>query len=138
MPFNPEIKAQWLHALRSGEYAQGQGHLRSKEDKFCCLGVLTDLAVEAGVAEWTLTESHFFGSLFAVEEVLCEGTSDERLAMNYLTATPRVLEWAGLDEAESRSFGSAGYISGLEKSLAWMNDAGMTFNEIADIIEECL
>lgn len=139
MPFNPEIKAQWLHALRSGEYAQGQGHLRTDEDKFCCLGVLTDLAVEAGVAEWTPCDSFgLYGDLFGVEEVLFEGTDDERSVMNYLTATPRVLEWAGLNGAESLKFGESGYIPGLDNSLTRMNDNGMTFNEIADIIEEYL
>lgn len=38
-----EIKQQWLEALRSGRYKQGQNRLRSKEDEFCCLGVLCDV-----------------------------------------------------------------------------------------------
>lgn len=37
--------ALWLDALRSGEYQQGEGHLRAG-DKFCCLGVACDLAVK--------------------------------------------------------------------------------------------
>ena len=39
----PELKAQWVEALRSGKYKQGAGFLRSTcdgEDTFCCLGVL--------------------------------------------------------------------------------------------------
>ena len=31
---------KWISALRSGEYRQGRGALRSKDDRFCCLGVL--------------------------------------------------------------------------------------------------
>lgn len=44
----PEIKAQWVAALRSGDYQQGQGYL-ARDDKFCCLGVLCELAVKADV-----------------------------------------------------------------------------------------
>ena len=46
----PEIQAEWVAALRSGEYKQGTGVLRSEANEFCCLGVLCDLAVKAGVA----------------------------------------------------------------------------------------
>lgn len=37
------VKARWVAALRSGEYKQGIGELRSADDRFCCLGVLCDL-----------------------------------------------------------------------------------------------
>lgn len=39
---NPEIKAKWIEALRSGNYQQGIGALRL-DCKFCCLGVLCDV-----------------------------------------------------------------------------------------------
>jgi hypothetical protein len=51
---NPEIKAKWIAALRSGEYAQGRYALRDG-DHFCCLGVLCDVV---GVS-WTQHESQF-------------------------------------------------------------------------------
>ena len=40
-----EIKTLWTEALRSGEYDQGSGCLKTVDctPKFCCLGVLTDL-----------------------------------------------------------------------------------------------
>lgn len=41
---DPELKKRWVEALRSGEYEQGTGHLRTKDEKFCCLGVLGDVA----------------------------------------------------------------------------------------------
>ncbi len=44
---NKEIKAKWVAALRSGEYKQGLGQLRSKENNFCCLGVLCNLHAQA-------------------------------------------------------------------------------------------
>jgi hypothetical protein len=45
---NPDVKALWVAALRSGEYKQGKRQLRNR-GKFCCLGVLCDLAVKAEV-----------------------------------------------------------------------------------------
>jgi hypothetical protein len=33
------IKTNWLNALRSGEYQQGEGSLQPTYDTFCCIGV---------------------------------------------------------------------------------------------------
>jgi hypothetical protein len=45
---DPEFKAKWTAALRSGEYKQGKGVLNSKADNsFCCLGVACHLALGA-------------------------------------------------------------------------------------------
>src|SRR3954466_4218538 len=48
----PEVKEKWVAALRSGEYKQGRSYLHSQnpdgEDRFCCLGVLCELAVQEG------------------------------------------------------------------------------------------
>lgn len=41
-PMNPEYKAKWLEALRSGKYEQTQGRLRD-DDGMCCLGVLCNV-----------------------------------------------------------------------------------------------
>ena len=38
-----EIKTEWVAALRSGEYTQGQGWLKSADGRYCCLGVLCTL-----------------------------------------------------------------------------------------------
>lgn len=38
-----EIKAKWVAALRSGEYQQGDRQLRDG-DRYCCLGVLCEVA----------------------------------------------------------------------------------------------
>lgn len=39
----------WIAALRSGEYKQGSGMLRSTNDEYCCLGVCIDAL---GLAKW--------------------------------------------------------------------------------------
>jgi hypothetical protein len=49
LEMDPGIRAQWTAALRSGKYVQGRAALYA-DGKFCCLGVLCDLAVSAGVA----------------------------------------------------------------------------------------
>lgn len=55
---NPEIKQQWLTALRSGNYRQKGGRLRSLEKTLdgkgyenchCCLGVLAEVIKEDAV-----------------------------------------------------------------------------------------
>lgn len=45
----------WADALESGEYEQGYQRLRT-DDKYCCLGVLADIAIKRNVieAEWRM------------------------------------------------------------------------------------
>jgi hypothetical protein len=45
-----KIKEEWIKRLRSGNYEQGIGFL-NKDDKYCCLGVLCEIAVEEGILE---------------------------------------------------------------------------------------
>ena len=40
---NPELKAKWVEALRSGKYTQARGALHRKDGSYCCLGVLCSL-----------------------------------------------------------------------------------------------
>lgn len=47
MPMNPEIKAQWIADLRSGNFTQGKAYL-DKDNKMCCLGVLCNQAWQVG------------------------------------------------------------------------------------------
>lgn len=47
-----DIKAQWIAALRSGEYEQGHGLLHPTDNTYCCLGVLCDLHAKAGLGMW--------------------------------------------------------------------------------------
>lgn len=51
---DPKLKREWVKALRSGEYKQGQDCLcqwRAGEFRFCCLGVLEDIATDA---DWVM------------------------------------------------------------------------------------
>ena len=48
-----EVWKLWLDALRSGEYKPGRGQLRTVNERFCCLGVLCDLAAKDGGRQWS-------------------------------------------------------------------------------------
>lgn len=105
---NPEIKTKWVAALRSGEFEQGHRQLR-KGNTFCCLGVLCELyRRETGDGTWE--NNHFL----RISDVL----------------PSRVSIWAGLSESNPTVEGIT-----CDTSLAERNDAGVTFSEIADIID---
>lgn len=137
---NPEIKAKWVQALRSGEYKQGVGRLRSLGDEFCCLGVLTDLAVKEGVegVEW---DDDMDG--IAVLEV-CKGWSGDTFPCTVTANLPFVvMEWADLSSPDPEVYvpaSAAAESDGLEgiRALSVLNDAGGSFATIADVIEESL
>jgi hypothetical protein len=116
MKMNPEIKARWVAALRSGEYKQTTGKLRDG-DAFCCLGVLCNLHAMAHP-----------------EIAANEFDSDSYLGDTALARKP-VLDWAGL----SHRLGATDInINGHIAALTEHNDNGATFAEIADAIEEQL
>lgn len=112
---NPEVKARWVAALRSGEYTQGKGMLREADNCMCCLGVLCDLYDKDG-----------WGKLF-----------------NGFSGSPpmEVREWAGFPvapyEDDSRPTPDV-TIAGRVEALYTHNDQGATFAEIADAIEQQL
>jgi hypothetical protein len=85
---------KWIAALRSDEYQQGQGFLRTAEDQYCCLGVAYEVAggewhaeMRAGfMSNYYLTESGYFGWL-PVEYAILFGlgsslTQDQLIAFN--------------------------------------------------------
>lgn len=109
-PEQRELVEKWLIALRSGEYKQGMGQLRSINDEYCCLGVL---AAQLPDASWGDPNTHY-NSLS-----LRMGGQSHR-AMLPFGALQRL---TGLDEE-------------LGQKLAAMNDfEDADFNVIADYIE---
>jgi hypothetical protein len=110
---NPEVKAKWVAALRSGEYRQGRERLRTG-DAFCCFGVLCNVHAQEhpDIAAREMCPGDYMGSTFL--------PSDE------------VLDWAGLNVSEHV------HIRNERGPLYEHNDAGRTFAEIADAIESQL
>lgn len=109
---NPEIKARWVAALRSGEYKQHRQNLKSGTGAFCCLGVLCDLHAKETGTNWEPGE-HYMGHYFSLPSA--------------------VADWAGafVDAAPVQ----VGHTS---ETLPNHNDTGASFTELADAIEEQL
>lgn len=118
-----KVKAKWVAALRSGEYVQGRGKLHTRDaggDKFCCLGVLCELAVKAGEIE----------SPWVSNTIFRYGVDGEE---SYLPT--EVMNWAGLDNARP----TAGNLrTGDWAHLDTANDGGTPFETIANLIEQYL
>ena len=134
---NSEIKATWVAALRSGEYEQGSSRLRNG-NHFCCLGVLCDIAVKAGIGEWSHTIAD--GDEFMIPTLL--GSADDSdyfykaegdvPTVGLLSHT--IIQWAGL-EVNNPSV----QLNNRKEALTCLNDIlGFDFKRIADIIEEQL
>jgi hypothetical protein len=143
-----EFYTQWLAALRSGEYQQGKGQLNC-DNTYCCLGVACDIAVKEGMGRWQKGSSdyinHYVDDLMNSEHfeftdrsnsgVLTHGLA-EFLAMNETGE----FEIQRVDEPrfEGGVWGDeivAGEGRNLEHWLTTLNDDGLTFDQIADIIE---
>lgn len=115
-----DIARQWTAALRSGEYQQGVGKL-NQNGKFCCLGVLCELYPDGDLVKTYggVSKEGFNGI------VTYDGVSSLPPA--------RVRNWAGLDTEygdlplEDKNGGVA--------YLTKLNDDGMTFDQIADLID---
>lgn len=134
---NPEIKGQWVAALRSGTYDQGQDYLHTRNDTYCCLGVLCDLAVKAGVIgppEQTGDEgSWVYGP---VNDAVFGSSSDTTLPV-------KVAEWAGTDrdvvlKSKTDDFTAIPEIGRTVVSVAELNDNGMSFDDLSNLIEKYL
>ena len=114
-----EIADKWVAALRSGEYKQTSGILANhNRTEHCCLGVLCELAIEAGTelsvgtTEYAHPDATYFDS--------CS------------THLPDAVQgWAGM-RFEDGSRDAKGELP----SLAAMNDQGASFEDIAGTIED--
>lgn len=127
---NKEVKDQWVTALRSGEYEQGRSQLQTSDGKFCCLGVLCEVAVKAGVLKPPVKDEH--GNVHY-------GPEDDT---NTAYPPKVVLDWANLDQSPNVPFKHPDWNDGTYHSkapLTAINDAEKAdFNGIADLIEEHL
>lgn len=123
-----EIKEKWIEALRSGEYEQGMSTLHFQEyseERFCCLGVLCELAVKEEVVSEVSTERTNFNPRI---HFLYDG---EKTGL-----PPSVLEWTGLDH----KFPELDPDSEEDPlSLPMLNDSGdFSFDDIAALIDKYL
>lgn len=120
---NPELKAKWVEALRSGKYVQGQHGLRTERngaEAFCCMGVLCEVMGLERTCEMSepgyVMPDGSVSSGYVPDELLGGGVVPDEL-----------LGGGGVPVPYSRS---------CPCHLAHMNDTeNKTFAEIADWIE---
>lgn len=119
MSMNPEIKALWLKALRSGDFAQVQGHLGDTKG-FCCLGVLCEIAVAKGKI---------------TKELRSLNDNEDRIVYDVhslTTLSDKVQDWAELSARDPCI-----QYEGDCHTLSSLNDeVGLNFVQIADVIEK--
>jgi hypothetical protein len=120
---NPKIKELWCAALESEEYLQAKGRLRT-ETGFCCLGVLSDLAVKAGVQEWIYSADDGDGYVIPNEI----GTPSRGLVHR------DIQKWAGLTGPSADD--PIVQIDNETHRLSALNDLGYDFKTIARLIKE--
>jgi hypothetical protein len=113
---NKDIAKQWCAALRSGEYKQGQNALRDvTNDTYCCLGVLCEVFIKGG------------GNL---SQGLHHEDKHLRAYNGRTGLLPLVVQrWAEMET-------SNGKYNNDKDSLVFRNDAGLSFDKIATVIEE--
>lgn len=116
---NHEYEEKWVAALRSGKYLQGQGALRqlvNGELRYCCLGVLCDVAG----ARWVVYTSSENGKS-KIYEAHYRGSCSTSL----------------IPKAMLSEVGFSSTIPRLRngKAFSSLNDHyGLSFSEIADLI----
>ena len=125
-PLNPEIKELWCAALESGEYLQAKDRLRT-ETGFCCLGVLSDLAVKAGLQKWSYNTDYG-----------CEGYGipEEDGFFTRGVLHKDIQNWAGL--TGPTAFDPVVRTDNKTHRLSVLNDQGYDFKTIAQLIREQL
>lgn len=131
-----EVKKLWVDALRSGDYKQVEGALR-KDDQFCCLGVLCDVAVKNGVDLKVETKDIGWGPHDVIYKYGEEQNSD--------SLPDEVMAWAELDSADPEVAIPNPYPEDYEEGVdpedyeaalsATNDDYGYDFARIADLIE---
>lgn len=110
---NKQVITEWIDALESGEFEQGTGRLHSKNNRFCCLGVLCQLAMRSGIEIRVHREP--------LDEVY---TYDGEACIPPIS----VLQWAGMRTSDD-----------LIERLLCLNDAVQrTFPKIAAYLREIL
>ena len=90
----PSLRYAWSEALRSGKYIQGKRELRSRDNRYCAMGVLFDLIGSP------YQKSMPWGSFLNKQTLEPLGVSDK-----------------------------------FQYNIARLNDSGMSFDQLADLID---
>jgi hypothetical protein len=111
---------KWIAALRSGKFLQGKDYLKV-DGKYCCLGVACELAIADGLAVTTGIERTHDGrtaELFDGEKFYLPLSVQEWLRLETNTGN-----WSPRNKPV------------LDDNVAYLNDKGRTFEEIAEFVK---
>ena len=121
--YTPEEQAEhrrvWVEALKSGEYVQGRNALCQKNgdsSEYCCLGVACEIS---GLGEFVPKSKSTPNAFTFVTG---------RKTAHHLVLPKVVRDWLGLRICDGSYHGNG-------ISMVTLNDRGMSFRDLADIIE---
>lgn len=147
-----EIADRWVQELRSGRYSQTVGNLHisdSSTDRrpvgFCCLGVLCSMAVEDGVIDPpSSTTARYADGIVTYNEYEGLQSLPGPAVLDYATLSSETGEGLTLDDV--KDFLTSDQVRAVfhqpnpedwyVTTLVDMNDNGVPFSTIADIIEK--
>ena len=113
MKMRPEIKQKFLEALRGGQYRKCKSVLKNN-DSFCASGVLCDLHAQDTGGKWVYDTY-----------------------LNQAAVAPGIVhEWAGFGAEEYPTLVATVGRNTFPRGLESLNDNGLTFLQIADLIEQ--
>lgn len=113
------LKAKWIAALRSGEYKQGGGALRSDDNSYCCLGVLCDI-IDPNAWHGDAWEKGGERGYYLIPDGIAKSVLGHTWSGE--------VNQDGSTDIEDRDGG--------EVPLTYLNDSGLfTFDQIADVID---
>lgn len=120
-----EAETKLVAALRSGKYTQTKGRLRDNKG-YCCLGVACDVL---GKGEWIKDNYN--------NRYTYHSSPDDCSHAILPNEIQNMLDWAADNGRVQKVYKKGNPVDGSDylTCLAEFNDAGMTFEEIADIIE---
>lgn len=125
MKLKPEVKAKWLKKLRSGDYIQGKRRLlfvgtsERNPTTWCCLGILTALYLEEHGIAVTPENIRKYSE--------CQANSMPDCS---------IYRWTKACPAADEDSPWEVIRDGKPTTLQNLNDTGVPFHEIANIIEE--
>jgi hypothetical protein len=142
---DPGIRKKWVEALRSGRYEQNKHGLCVVDPDggdgiaHCCLGVLCELALEGGALSAACRKVDDSGRVWftgrsaylPVDVVKWSGLPDSDPIVWFDDAIAR------LGDRDTQRARASGALSHDIVTLSELNDAGVSFEGIAAIVENC-
>lgn len=133
-----DIAMKWVAALRSGNYTQTKGVLKD-DTGYCCLGVLC--AIQGREFHYSpeplITHPDVVDPRYYVDDV--ESLARTNIGRNWSTLPTDLVRELEMHSPSGEftpdgALDEEGYTKNYD--LAELNDAGKTFDEIADLIEK--